>query len=335
MPYRWGMAAAKNDPPKTAAVIFNPIKVDVALLRTAVKAAEKSAGWGATDWYETSVEEPGGSHAKAAIAKGADVVMAAGGDGTVRAVAEALRGSGVPIGLLPSGTGNLLARNMSLTLDDLAGSVETAFSGDDRAVDMGVVEAEREDGSRSEHAFLVMAGLGLDAQMASGTNAELKRRAGWLAYVDPIVRGILGNNRVKVRYSVDGAAIRSATINTVILGNCGTLPGNILLLPEAAVDDGVFDIVVFRPKGFLGWVQIWVKITWENGILRRSTIGRRIISAQKQIRALRYLRGTKVVLRLEHPEEFEMDGDSFGEAVALNAHVDPLSLIVKVPATAS
>jgi diacylglycerol kinase (ATP) len=326
------MAAPVKRATKTAAIVYNPIKVHLPALKAAISLAEKKAGWGKSTWFETSIEDPGGLVARRALDGGADVVLAAGGDGTVRAVAEALRGSGIPIGLLPSGTGNLLARNMSLTLDDLPGSVEVAFTGDDRAVDMGVVEAERADGSRSEHAFLVMAGLGLDAQMASGTNPELKKRAGWLAYVDPIVRGILGNNRVKVRYSVDGSPTRSATINTVILGNCGTLPGNILLLPEAAVDDGVFDIVVFRPKGFLGWVQIWVKITWENGVLRRSQVGRRIISAQKEIRALRYLKGSTVVLRLEHPEEFEMDGDSFGEAVALKARVDPLSLLVKVPA---
>ncbi|MCU1535210.1 MAG: diacylglycerol kinase [Glaciihabitans sp.] len=327
------MAAPVQRATKTAAVVYNPIKVQLGALRAATAAAEQRAGWGPTAWFATTVEDPGGGMAKEALAGGADVVIAAGGDGTARAVAEVLRGSGVPIGLLPSGTGNLLARNMSLTLDDLPGSMEVAFTGADRAVDMGVVEAERADGSRETRAFLVMAGLGLDAQMASKTNLELKKRAGWIAYIDPILRGIRDNNSVRVRYSVDGAAQRSATVNTIILGNCGTLPGNLLLLPEAAVDDGVFDIVVFRPKGFIGWVQIWVKITWENGVLRRSSVGRRIASAQKQIRALRYLKGKEFVLRLDHPEEFELDGDSYGEAIALKAHVDPLSLLVRVPRT--
>jgi diacylglycerol kinase family enzyme len=63
----------------------------------------------------------------------------------------------------------------------------------------------------------------------------------------------------------------------VLVGNCGSLPGNILLLPEAAVDDGLFDIVSLRPEGFVGWVQVWVKIVWENGVLRRSTVGRKIM----------------------------------------------------------
>jgi diacylglycerol kinase (ATP) len=277
------------------------------------------------------VLDPGGELANQAIAAGADVVLAAGGDGTIRAVAESLRGTDVPLALLPSGTGNLLARNMSLALDNVTSSVETAFNGQPRAIDVGVVEAERADGSRSSHVFLVMAGLGLDAQMASNTNAMLKARVGWVAYIDAIARAVRDNNRVKVRYSVDGAAARSATVNTVIVGNCGLLPGGIQLLPDAVIDDGVFDIVAFRPGGFIGWVQISVKLFWENGVLRRSTVGRRIISMSREVRALRYLRGKELTIRLEHPEEFELDGDPFGEAIALKAQVHHLGLNVMVP----
>jgi diacylglycerol kinase family enzyme len=177
-----------------------------------------------------------------------------------------------------------------------------------------------------------MAGLGLDAQMAANTNAVLKARVGWVAYIDAIARGVRDNNRVKVRYSVDKGPQRSATVNTVIVGNCGLLPGGIQLLPDAVIDDGIFDIVAFRPGGFVGWVQIYVKLVWENGILRRSTVGRRIVSMSREVRALRYLRGKDLTIRLEHPEEFELDGDPFGEAVALKAHVDHLALRVMVPA---
>jgi diacylglycerol kinase (ATP) len=325
------MPASASAEPRTAAVIYNPLKVKLKVLKATVKAAEAEAGWNKTLWFETSVLDPGGGVAKEALNKGVDVVMAAGGDGTVRAVAESLRGTGVPLGLLPSGTGNLLARNMSLALDNLAHSVGTAFGGKSRAIDLGVVEAERADGSRTTHAFLVMAGLGLDAQMVANTNAQLKARVGWLAYVDAIARSLRDNNSVRVRFSVDGGSQRSATVNTIIVGNCGLLPANILLLPEAVIDDGVFDIVAFRPKGFIGWAQIWLKLVWENGVLRRSTVGRRIISMQGEIRALRYLRGTELTLRLEHPEEFELDGDPFGEAIALKAHVDHLALLVMVP----
>jgi diacylglycerol kinase family enzyme len=305
------------------------VKVNLKNLKAAVKLAESRAGWNRSQWFATSVLDPGGEVTKRALADGADVVLAAGGDGTIRAVAESLRGTGVPLALLPSGTGNL-----ALTLDDLSQSVDTAFTGTARAIDVGVVQAERADGSRSSHVFLVMAGLGLDAQMAANTNAMLKARVGWIAYIDAIARGVRENNSVKVRYSVDGGPQRSASVNTVIVGNCGLLPGNIQLLPDAVIDDGVFDIVALRPGGFIGWVQIYVKLVWENGILRRSTVGRRIVSMSREVRALRYLRGSDLTLRLEHPEEFELDGDPFGEAIALKAHVDHLGLHVMVPAEA-
>jgi diacylglycerol kinase family enzyme len=325
------MAARGSTEARIAAVVFNPTKVDVPFLRSTVRAAEKAAGWGTTLWFETSVDEPGATLAREAVAQGADVVMAAGGDGTVREVAEALRGSGVPLGLLPSGTGNLLARNLSLTLDDLEHSVEVAFTGADREIDLGVVEAERADGSRDTHVFLVMAGVGLDAQMLANTRPELKARVGWLAYVDAIARSLRTTGRIRVRYQVDGRPAQSATVNTILVGNCGTLPANILLLPDAIIDDGIFDVVALRPTGFIGWAQIWTKIVWENGVLRRSSVGRKLIGFSREVRTLRYLRGSEFVLRLDFPEEFELDGDPFGQAIALKATVDHLALTVKVP----
>lgn len=321
-------------PKKQAAVVYNPTKVDLAALEAVVAAAEIHAGWKHSLWYETTEADPGVGQARTALGKGADVVMAAGGDGTVRAVAEALRSTGVPLGLLPSGTGNLLARNLDLTLDDLEHAVTTAFTGTNRSIDVGTVEAELTDGTREMNTFLVMAGVGLDAQMIANTNSELKKKVGWLAYVDAIVRSLRGSNRVRMRFTVDGSPIRTMTAHTVLVGNCGSLPGNILLLPDAAVDDGVFDLVALRPKGVIGWFQIWLKIVWENGVLRRSAVGRKLMSFTKEVRTLRYLKGKSFVARLSRPEEYELDGDSFGKAVALRATVEHLGLVVKVPADA-
>src|SRR4051812_27004958 len=102
-----------------AAVVYNPIKVDLDALRASVDAAAREAGWGESRWYETSEEDPGVGEAKQAVDEGAEIVLAPGGDGTIRAVAEGLHKTGVPIALLPSGTGNLLARNLDLALDNL------------------------------------------------------------------------------------------------------------------------------------------------------------------------------------------------------------------------
>jgi len=317
---------------KIAAVIYNPIKVDLPLLKAAVAAGEKTAGWRETLWFETSKEDPGQKVTAEVLTRDVDVIMIAGGDGTVRAVAEAVRGSDVPVGLIPSGTGNLLARNLKLTLDSLDRAVSTAFAGRDRSIDLGLVEVEREDATKEKFVFLVMAGLGLDAQMIANTDPDLKKKVGWIAYVDAIRKSLKGDNSMNIRYNLDRQGNRTVRVHTVMIGNCGSLPGNILLLPDAAVDDGVFDIVALRPEGFFGWVQIWVKIVWENGVLRRSQAGRKLMGMTKEVRTLRYFQGKEFVMRLEGPEEFELDGDSFGTVVAVKATVEHLGLTVKVPA---
>jgi diacylglycerol kinase family enzyme len=328
-----GMAAPARPTTRQAAVVYNPIKVDLDELRDAVAAAESREGWRKSRWLETTPEQPGGEQARQAVADGVDVVLAAGGDGTVRAVAEALRGTDVAIALLPAGTGNLLTRNLDMILTRLADSVDLAFGDAERRIDMGVIELDRPDGSAEEHAFLVMAGFGLDAKMIANARPELKKRVGWLAYVDAIARALRDTDRVRMRVRVDGGEERTASVHTLIAGNCGALPGNVLLLPDAEIDDGLFDVVTLRPEGVLGWMQIWGKITWENGILRRGgSVGRKLAGMAREVRALRYYRARQLDVRLERPQEFELDGDPFGEVTGFRLRVDPGALIVRVPA---
>lgn len=319
------------DSSRHIAVVYNPIKVDVAKLERLVRAAEVAAGWTTTQWFATSVDDRGQGVTRAAVALGASVVLAVGGDGTVRAVAEALRGTGVAIAIAPTGTGNLLARNLNLPLAHLEGSVRTAFTGRDRAIDLGVAEIWRIDGAREEHVFLVMAGLGLDAKMIALTNPRLKKAVGWLAYVDAGMRAISDLRPVKLRFSIDGSPERTTSVHTVIVGNCGALPGGILLMPEAQPDDGILDIAALKPRGPFGWIKVWNKVTWENGVLRKTALGRSIIDLRSDVRDVLYATGRDMALTVEVPQEFQLDGDEFGEAKAVHAWVDPGALTVKVP----
>jgi diacylglycerol kinase (ATP) len=317
---------------RRAAVVYNPLKVDLVKLRRAVAASQKAAGWADTLWLPTSVDDIGGGQAREAVDKQVDVVLTVGGDGTVRAVAEALRGSGVPMALLPAGTGNILARNLDIAVGQLAASVHTAFTGVDRAIDLGVIELERADHSHETHAFVVLAGLGLDAKMIANTRPELKRRVGWLAYVDAIARSMRDSEKIRMRYRLGHEPEKTMNVHTILIGNVGLLPGNVLLLPDAELDDGRFDIVTLRPEGLGGWVQIWVRIVWENGVLRRSSVGRRLAGLNRDVRTLRYFRGRRISVRLDRPEDFELDGDDFGLVLGFDAHIDPAALIVRVPA---
>ena len=319
---------------RKAAIVYNPVKVDLDALREAVNSAASDAGWGETLWLETSIEDVGQGVTAQALKAGVDLVIAAGGDGTVRAVAEAMRGSDVPIALLPSGTGNLLARNLNLTLNDVPGSVIAAFTGDERAIDLGVIDIEREDGTRDRHSYVVMAGMGIDAKMIKNTDDDLKAKAGWAAYVDAIVKSLRDPDELHVRFELDDGGPKRATVHTLIIGNCGSLPANILLMPDAVVDDGLFDLMMMRPGGLIGWLKVWTKVAWTNGVVRRTKAGRALAGEHRNDRNLRYETGKKFVARLSKPEEIELDGDGFGKAVAFKTWIEPGALKVRVPAAA-
>lgn len=313
------------------AVVFNPTKVDQDAL---TKAVTDAAGERTTDvaWYETSVEDAGKAVTAQALEAGASLVLVAGGDGTVRAAAEAMRGSGVPLALIPSGTGNLLARNLGMPLGNLAAAIAIAFGDGARNIDVGVAEITPLSGETTTSAFMVMAGLGLDAAIMANTSATLKKAVGWLAYVDAGVRSLPKMTKLVIRYAIDPAPERTAHISTILIGNCGSLPGNIELLPEAKIDDGLLDIAVLQPKTLLGWLAIWRKVTWENRVLRRTSFGRSFIkfTGSEKTRTITYLRGEGIRLAMDEPQPFELDGDEAGEVIAAHLWADAGALIVKV-----
>ncbi len=317
-----------------AAVVYNPLKVDAARVRAAVHTAAERAGVRDVLWFETTVDDAGQALTRDALGQGATLVLAAGGDGTVRAVAEALRDRDAQLGILPSGTGNLLARNIGIPYGSLDVACAVAFEGDIRRIDLGLARVTTPDGSRREHAFLVMAGVGIDAALIANTRPRLKRRVGWLAYVDAGFRALPKAQKVRVGYALDGAPRRTAQVSTILVANCGILPGNIELIPDAAVDDGLLDIAVLQPRSWFGWLLIWRKVAWENRVLRRSALGRRIIRfTDRAIRTeLTYLRGRSVQLTVERPEPYELDGDELGELIGVELTVDAGGLAVRVPA---
>lgn len=308
-------------PPPRAAVVVNPTKIDQARLRAALRAEEGAHGWAESLWLVTSADDDGRAAARAARDAHPSVVLVAGGDGTLRVVAEELRGTGTPVALVPSGTGNLFARNLGLPLGDLVRSVRASFSGTDRPIDVGMADLTDPAGTSTSHAFLVMTGIGLDASMAADTNAWVKKRLGWVAYSDPIARSVIGNRQIPVHYGIDDAPLRSMSAHTIIVGNCGTLTAGILLLPAARPDDGILDAVAFRPAGWFGWTKVGYALTL-NRFFSRTGFGRLLARVLPTSRVLRYTRARSLRLTLDTPERVQLDGDSFGAVteVALTTH---------------
>ena len=189
-------------PSRRAAVVINPTKSGGRRFRAAFHRLCEAQGWAEPLWLETTAEDTGLGQARQALEEGVDVVIAAGGDGTVRCVAEVLAGSGTPMGIVPLGTGNLLARNLGIDITDPVAASYDVLNGSEKAID--VIKA-RLDHSDKEQLFLVMAGLGYDAAIMANTVDELKDRVGWLAYVEAGIRHLPGKP-VKARISIDGQA---------------------------------------------------------------------------------------------------------------------------------
>ncbi len=146
-------------------------------------------------------------------------MLAVGGDGTVRAVAGELLGSGLALGAVPAGTGNLLARNLGIPLNDAPAAVRIARHGARGRLEVGWLEVDRDGDGRDgqEHLFLVMAGAGFDAAMIAGAGSAGSVQA---AGADGWAEGWTGSAR------------------GVVVGNCGQLTMGLALLPDADPADG-------------------------------------------------------------------------------------------------
>lgn len=303
---------------RTAAVVINPTKFeDLDVVTETLARVCDERGWGPPMILETTEEDNGTGQAREAVERGADVVCALGGDGTVRAVAAALVDTDTPLGLLPGGTGNLLARNLELPIDDIAEALRVALDGDDRRIDVGtinvVVPGATQDQPK-DYYFLVMAGVGFDADVMAQAPEDLKAQMGWAAYLVSGVKNLDGD-RFGVKLAFDEAEEKHRDIRSVIIGNCGRLQGGLELLPDAEVDDGYLDAVVLSPKGVVGWAGV---------------AGQIVTKQRKGHARVEHHRCKALTITLDEGQEVQLDGDHIGPGLVLTCAVAPAALVVRV-----
>ena len=315
-------------PSARVVVVVNPTKVeDVDDVRDRLASIAAELGAPPPQVVPTDADDPGFGQTRRALAEGADLVCALGGDGTVRAVAQELVGSGVPLGLLPGGTGNLLARNVGAPVSDLAEAMRVALTGQDRTIDVGwletapaadatgVPERPEDPTTAPVHAFTVMAGLGFDALVMDDAPEKVKAVIGWAAYV---VSGgkHLTDEPFAGSVALDGATVHEGPTRSVVVGNCGRLTGGITLLPEAVIDDGILDAAILTPESLLEW----------------STMAARVVAGRTADGpSITRMPGREVVVAVDPAQQVEVDGDVVGDATRVRLTVQPGGLVVRVP----
>jgi diacylglycerol kinase (ATP) len=298
------MTGSPSNEALRCAVVVNPTKVSDDFHALVVDRLS-AAGWAEPLWLETSEEDPGRGMTQQALDAGVDLVIGAGGDGTVRVVAGGMANSKVPMGVVAAGTANLLARNLDLPLTE-AEALDVALARQTRDIDLVELTA---DGGASEH-FAVIAGVGVDAMIMDEVNPNLKKAVGPAAYFFAAGKA-LGRLPFRMEISIDGGRRHRRRAMVCLIGNVGKLPGNIVLIP-----DGRLDVYVASPHRFTHWLRLAVRL-----VTRRRQRDDQVDNWQ----------GRRVEVHLAEPDSFQMDGDVIGECRRLVAEVQPGALRVCIP----
>jgi diacylglycerol kinase family enzyme len=254
----------------------------------------------------THKAEDGTEAARRAALSGAELVVAVGGDGTVRCCAEGMVGTDVPMGMVPLGTANLLARTLGIPAHPRAAlrCALDAGRGADRLVDVALADGIP---------FTAMAGMGLDAAVVGATH--LKHQIGWLAYA---VSGAAHLALPPATFTIrcDDGEPFTRVARCVVAGNSGLLPGGFHLLPAARLDDGLLDVGILAPAGPVGWARV---------------AGRVLARSNYEDRQLERFRARRVEVTADVSLPREVDGEVIYAGRSLTVEVRPRALLVRAP----
>ena len=311
-------AAAPAKSPRLAAIVYNPVKVgSIDLFRRQIAATLADEGWAEPLWYETTAKQTGQDQARSALAAGADLVIASGGDGTITAVIQALAHSGTPLAILPSGTANLLARNVGVPLDEPT-ALAIALTGRPRRLDLVRITTDDYAGYSAS-----ISGVGIDAKVMADTTNDSKRFWGNAAYAWSIMANLSGEPHA-FQLSVDGGAAIDRRAVSVLIGNIGLLQVPLTLFPKASYDDGIFDVLVATPENFGDWTAIGSQVLAG----RPSDLN---ATSPQPDAPLEYAQARRLVINLDRPTTFEIDGEPLGVTERLVAEIQPEALLVMAP----
>lgn len=175
--------------------------------------------------------------ASQAVGQGFDRVIVAGGDGTINQAINGIGDSGVPLGIIPLGTGNVLAHELGIPSNNIARALEIIDANNIREVDVASADGRR---------FILMAGFGFDAAVVESVSPKVKDVWGTMAYAPAIVEQLIKYAPTRFRLTLHDGEVVETDAFAVVVANCGTYAHSFKIAPEAVFDDGLLDVIVFE-----------------------------------------------------------------------------------------
>jgi YegS/Rv2252/BmrU family lipid kinase len=240
--------------------------------------------------------------AKAAVRRGARLVLAWGGDGTINEVASALAFDDVPLGIVPAGSGNGLARELGVHQRPER-AIADALQAVPRAMDLGEIDGRL---------FANVAGIGFDAHIASRFATATRR--GFVGYAGITVRALRSYAPQHYRISVDGVETSHRAI-LVTIANSAQFGNNARIAPGARVDDGELDLVVVEERSRVATI---------------CQVPRLFNGTANRIRGCTIRRIRAVTIESEQPMAYHVDGEPIAGGTRLKARIHPGALMVAV-----
>ncbi len=237
-----------------------------------------------------------------AVQQGINVVVVVGGDGTINEVIQELAGSETALGVLPSGTVNIWAREVGIPLDNEKAR-DTLINGQERRIDLGKI---------NDRYFLLMVGIGIDGEVTQVVEKKPGKRFGVLGY---LLIGIwlgLGYPAYRALLQMDGRELKVNALQ-IVIGNTQLYAGAVKYTWEAKCDDGLLDVCIVRKRSVFGRIMVFISF---------------LLDDKRRYHWVHYETGASIKIHTRHPIAIQIDGDSMGYTY----QDDPPTTITVAPA---
>jgi diacylglycerol kinase (ATP) len=297
------------DFPKRVTVIINPVSCSDRVESFEQLMLPMFEEYGCMPTFvHTQKTLPATNLAREAVASGSDMIIAAGGDGTIMQTANALIGQDVPLAIIPLGTGNLLALNLHIPLD-IGQAIATAMTGLRRSIDLVQVNG-------GEHYFAIMGGIGFDARIMDQTDRESKQKFGRIAYLWTALQNLEGD-LFHASITLDEKISVHEKVKSILVANMGLIGPNFSAFPDAKPDDGFMCVGLLKASSAPEFIRL-LATTMAEGTPAPDP-------------SFDMYKCKSIKIELTHPQLYEYDGDIEGQITHLEMRIAPKALTVMSP----